>query len=50
MKNDTKFVRDSNSGLKLITLQLSNVRELETNKYAHVARSTQNAMLSEGDF
>ena len=28
------IVRDSNSTLKLLTLQLSNVRELETIKYA----------------
>ena len=34
MKNDPKFVRDSNSTLKVLTFQLSNVRELETIKYA----------------
>ena len=34
MKNDPKFVRDSNPSLKLLTFQLSNVRELETIKYA----------------
>ena len=34
LKNDPKFVRDSNSCLKLLTFQLSNVRELETIKYA----------------
>ena len=34
MKNDQKFVRDSNSSLKLLTFPLSNVRELETIKYA----------------
>ena len=33
MKNDPTFVRDSNSSLKLLTFQLSNVRELETTKY-----------------
>ena len=33
-KNDPKFVRDSNSSLKLLTFKLSNVRELETIKYA----------------
>ena len=34
VKNDPKFVRDFNSSLKLLTFQLSNVRELETIKYA----------------
>ena len=34
MKNDPEFVRNSNSSLGLITFQLSNVRELETIKYA----------------
>ena len=34
MNNDQKFVRDSNSSLKLLTFQLSNVRELESIKYA----------------
>ena len=38
MKNDSKFVRDSNSSLKLLTFQLSNVRELETIKYTFVPR------------
>ena len=33
MKNDPTLVRDSNSCLKLLTFQLSNVRELETIKY-----------------
>ena len=36
MQNDPKFVGDSNSTLKFLTFQLSNVRELETNKYAFV--------------
>ena len=35
MRDDPKFVRDSNSNLKLLTFQLSNVRELETIKYAY---------------
>ena len=30
VKNDPEFVRDCNSSLKLLTFQLSNVRELET--------------------
>ena len=34
MKNYPKLVRDSNFSLKLLTFQLSNVRELETIKYA----------------
>ena len=34
MKSDSKFVRDSNSSLKLLTFQLFNVREWETIKYA----------------
>ena len=34
MKNAQEFVRDTNSNLKLLTFQLSNVRELETIKYA----------------
>ena len=34
VQNDPKFVRDSNSTLKFLTFQLSNVRELETIKYA----------------
>ena len=34
VKNDPKFVRGSNSALKLLTFQLSNVVELETIKYA----------------
>ena len=33
VKNDPKFVRDSNSSLKLLTFQFSYVRELETIKY-----------------
>ena len=33
MKNDPKFVRDSNSSLKLLTFPLYNVRELETIYY-----------------
>ena len=36
MKNDPKFVRDSDSSVKLLTFQLSNVRELDTIKYAFV--------------
>ena len=32
--NDPKFVRDSNSSLKLLAFQPSNVRELESIKYA----------------
>ena len=35
IKNDQIYVRDSNSGLKFLTFQLSNVRELETIKYAY---------------
>ena len=35
-KKDINFVRDSNSGLNFITFQHSNVRELETIKYAYV--------------
>ena len=34
MKNDPKFVIDSNSSLKVLAFQLANVRELETVKYA----------------
>ena len=34
MKNDPKFVGDSNSSLKLLIFQLINVRELETIEYA----------------
>ena len=34
MKDALEFVRDSNSSLKLLTFQPSNVRELETIKYA----------------
>ena len=34
MKNDPKFVRDSNTHLKFLTFQLSNVRELKTIKHA----------------
>ena len=37
--NDQKFVRDSNSSLKLLTFQLSNVRELETIKYASASNT-----------
>ena len=33
MKIEPKFVRDCNSSLKLLTFQLSDVRELETIKY-----------------
>ena len=33
-ENDPKFVRDSNSSLKCLPFQLSNVRELESIKYA----------------
>ena len=32
-ENDRKFVRDSNSSLKCLPFQLSNVREIETIKY-----------------
>ena len=38
MKNALEFVRDSNSSLKLLTFQLSNVRKLETIKYAFGAQ------------
>ena len=34
VKNDQKVVRDSNPRRKLLTNQLSDVRELETIKYA----------------
>ena len=34
LKNDPKFVRVSNSSLKLLIFQLSNVNEVETIKYA----------------
>ena len=34
LKNDPKFVRVSNSSLKLLIFQLSNVKEVETIKYA----------------
>ena len=37
MQNDPKFVKDSNSTLKFLTFQLSNVRELDTIKYAFEA-------------
>ena len=39
MNNDQKFVRDSNSSLKLLTFQLSNVKELETIKYASASNT-----------
>ena len=48
MKNDQTFVRDSNSGPKPPTFQLSNVRELETIKYAYamiVGEVTKKALL-----
>ena len=34
VKNDPELVRDSNSSIKFLTFQLSNVRELETIKHA----------------
>ena len=37
--NDQKFVRDSNSSLKLLAFQLSNKRELETIKYASASNT-----------
>ena len=37
VKNYQKIVRDSNSGPKLLTFQLSNVRELKTIKYAYAS-------------
>ena len=33
VKNEPKFIRDSDSSLELLTFQLSNVRELETIKF-----------------
>ena len=41
VKNDPKFDRGSNSALKLLTFQLSNVIELETIKYAFARNSYQ---------
>ena len=39
VQNDPKFVRDSNSTLKFLIFQLSNVRELETIKYTFASGS-----------
>ena len=39
MNNDQIFVRDSNYSLKLLPFQLSNVRELETIKYAFASNT-----------
>ena len=48
MNKDLKIVRDSNSSLKLLTFQLSNVSELETIKYAYAVpiRSRQDMSLA----